>query len=86
MTDTIFVDTDKNTSNDWLFNRTGNVLNIIGAAGNSQDWGNMFSFSFTSNNAPAKANIILDVSNPIINQTINVLLLAPIDLFSDSFE
>ena len=86
LSDTVFVDPDKNASNNWSFSRTGNVLNIAENVSNSQDWGQLFSFSFTTNIAPAKSNIVLGVANPINNSTISALSLAPINLFSDGFE
>ena len=86
LTDTVFVDPDNNITNDWQFTRTNNTLNIVGDNSNTQDWGILFSFSFTTNSSPARSNLTIDVANPVLNQTVNTPTLAPINLFSDGFE
>lgn len=86
LSDTVFIDPDKNGANNWQFNRASNSLNVIGNVSNTQDWGMMFSFSFTTNAAPAKSQISIDAANPILNQTVSAQSLTPINLFSNGFE
>ncbi len=52
MTDWVFVDVDKETSNDWVVSRSNDKLKLHAPVGNAIDWGLLYSFSFTSNSPP----------------------------------
>lgn len=71
LTDTYFNDPDHNTANDWQFTRSNDVLNIIGSASNEQDWGMLFSFSYTTNAAPEPGNVSIDVAEPLTNAVVS---------------
>lgn len=86
LSDTIFVDPEHDDSNNWLFSHVNNTLNIIGNADNEQDWGMLFSFSFTTNIAPASSSITLDVAHPVLNATLTVVALVPDLLYKGDFE
>ena len=86
LSNTIFSDSNQNITDDWQFTRTGDTLNIVGNAANRQDWGMLFSFSFTTNVAPARSPMTIDVAAPVNNQSVSATSLNPIDLFSNGFE
>lgn len=72
--DPVFSDPDHDTGNNWQFNRDTNVLNITGNAQNEQDWGMLFSFSFTTNSPPEQGIISLNAANtPSIPSNTTVL-------------
>jgi hypothetical protein len=87
LSDVVFVDIDKNTSNDWQLSHNNNYLDITGTMTNSQDWGMLFSFSFSTNIAPKTYKISIDVAEPILNQSVKATTLAPTSsIFIDGFE
>lgn len=80
----IFSDSDGDESNDWSFDVNNGELRIIGNVSNEQDWGMLFSFSFTIFAPPQQGTIILDVASPVLNNTVSSLTLIP-DLSSFMF-
>ena len=77
MTDTVFSDPDQNIVNDWQFVRSNDVLTIQGDSTNEQDWGMLFSFSFTTDVAPEQGVFTIDAAHPIVNSTVNATVLVP---------
>jgi hypothetical protein len=77
MADTVFSDPDHDLANDWQFVRNNNVLTIQGNVNNEQDWGMLFSFSFTTDTAPEQGVFTIDVANPVINSILNATVLVP---------
>jgi len=91
ITDWVFSDSDDNTLNDWTFNLSNNQLQVIGDNTNEQDWGMLFSFSFTSTAPPKQGVITIDVASPVLNNSVSSAVLIPdvisLDvLFKSSFE
>jgi len=85
----VFADPDHDVNNDWQFVRNNNVLSIAGTNQNEQDWGMLFSFSFTTDRAPATAEIKLSAAEvPAVarNSTIVVPILIPDIVFKAGFE
>jgi hypothetical protein len=71
LSDTYFNDPDHNIANDWQFTRTNDVLNIIGSVSNEQDWGMLFSFSYTTDSAPELGVVSIDVAEPLTNAVVS---------------
>jgi len=91
LTDTVFVDPEHNASNDWQFSRSSHVLSINGNAQNEQDWGMLFSFSFTTDMAPVIAEFSIDAAhvNELVNSanpTVVAMSLIPDLLYKSGFE
>ncbi len=87
----VFSDADDNALNDWTFSINNDELKITGSAANEQDWGMLFSFSFTVAAAPTTGNITLDVVNSALNTELIINTLVPnvVDfdtVFKSSFE
>lgn len=88
-TDAVFVDPEHDVVNDWQFNRNNGVLTIQGNASNEQDWGMLFSFSFTTNTAPVVSEISINAANmPVnpLNTTVKATTLIPDQMFINGFE
>lgn len=85
----VFSDSDKDVANNWIFNSSNGELKLIGNPSNKQDWGMLFSFSFTIPAPPKQGSLSIDVTEPLLNNTVSSLTLIP-DLsgfvFIDSFE
>lgn len=77
LTDTYFNDPEHDTSNDWQFVSDKGVLSLVGNAQNEQDWGMLFSFSFTTDVAPVEGSITIDAAHPVNNQTVSATVLVP---------
>ena len=91
LTNPIFSDSDDDPLNDWSISINNNELLITGNPSNEQDWGMLFSFSFTIAAAPITGIVNLDAADAATNTIINAKLLVPdlsdIDtLFASSFE
>ncbi|MCF6318274.1 MAG: hypothetical protein L3J83_03185 [Proteobacteria bacterium] len=91
ITDWVFSDSDDNASNDWTVNFSNGRVHVMGDNTNEQDWGMLFSFSFTAPTPPTQGVISLNVANPVLNNTVTSTVLVP-DLsnfniiFKSSFE
>lgn len=85
-TNGVFVDLEQGTANSWQFSRSNNTLNITGNAANQQGWGELYSFSFTSNTAPARGKITIDAATPVLNPSVVANTLIPDTLFNSGFE
>ncbi len=91
VSDFVFSDLDVIASNNWTISHASNVLTINGNAGNQQDWGMLFSFSFTANVAPTQGTINLrGVDTLVTNIGVSPLFVPGITLentvFANSFE
>jgi hypothetical protein len=89
LTDTVFVDPERDDSNNWNFETNAGYLEITGNANNQQDWGMLFSFSFTTDSAPELNSFEINVANPILNQTVSAVVLIPMKsdlIYKNSFE
>ena len=91
--DTKFVDPDQDDGNNWIITVNDASISVIGNAQNEQDWGMMFSFSFTTDLPPTFGNISIDAAHTdelVIpaNATMQALTLIPqLDLiFESGFE
>jgi len=89
--DTFFNDPEHDTSNDWQFSQANNLLSIQGNASNEQDWGMLFSFSFTTDSAPEVGTFSIDVAEPVVNQVVTAPSLVPTSsntdmIFKSGFE
>ncbi|MCB1603777.1 MAG: hypothetical protein KDI59_03955 [Xanthomonadales bacterium] len=91
----VFADPDHDIANDWQFGQSGNMLNITGASNNEQDWGMLFSFSFTTNAAPVPGQITIGAAHtPAIpgnsSVTANILIpetvILPDEIFKNGFD
>lgn len=74
---TIFSDSDNNEMNDWVFDTSDSQLHIVGNPTNEQDWGQLFSFSFTIAAPPKQGTMTINVASPILNNTVSSLTLVP---------
>jgi len=83
LTDTYFNDPEQDASNDWQFVHDNDVLSIAGNAQNEQDWGMLFSFSFTTDLVPTTGTITIDVAQPVINLTVSATVLVPDSINAD---
>ncbi|MFK8011438.1 MAG: hypothetical protein AB8B80_05320, partial [Marinicellaceae bacterium] len=63
LTDLVFNDPDQDDANDWQFEVTEGQLSITGTVDNEQDWGEMFSFSFTTNLMPKSDEFVIGAAN-----------------------
>jgi hypothetical protein len=64
VTDPVFSDGDLDTTNDWAVSiGGGNISWAPTAAGNALNWGTMFRFSFTVNQAPVASGATLHIAN-----------------------
>ena len=91
ITDMVFSDSDDNALNDWSFNFSDGQLQVTGDNTNEQDWGMLFSFSFTAPVPPKQGVFNINVANPVLNNTLSSTALIPdllsLDvLFKSSFE
>ena len=91
ISDMVFSDPDDDNLNDWDFNFANNQLQVTGDNTNEQDWGMLFSFSFTAPAPPKQGLFNINVANPILNSTLSTTTLIPdlisLDvLFQSSFE
>ncbi len=91
VTDFVFSDPDDNVTNDWSFNLINNELQVTGSATNEQDWGMLFSFSFTAPSPPVEGVMTIDIANPNATNTVSSVVLVPDlndfdSLFNNSFE
>lgn len=59
MTDWVFSDVDEDGSNDWVVTHSNGALRLQAPVDNEIDWGILYSFSFTSDAAPAVGNLTL---------------------------
>lgn len=89
--DIVFHDPDQDKKNDWQFTLEDGYLTVSGDETNQQDWGMMFSFSFTTNFGPAFQNFELtaanlDELNDLENQTVQATSLIPDTYFKSGFE
>ncbi|MCB1594930.1 MAG: hypothetical protein KDI76_08435, partial [Xanthomonadales bacterium] len=90
--DPVFADPDHNIGNDWQFIHNNGLLSVNGNASNEQDWGMLFSFSFTTNSPPEQGTIYLDAAHiPTIpaNTTVSANTLIPQTpdlIFDNGFE
>ena len=87
----IFSDSDDSPLNDWVFSINNDEFKVTGDSSNEQDWGMLFSFSFTVAAAPVEGNLSIDVVNSVPTSELNITTLVPniIDfdtLFKSSFE
>ncbi len=87
----IFSDSDDSPLNDWVFSINNDEFKVTGDSSNEQDWGMLFSFSFTVAAAPVEGNLSIDVVNSVSTSELNITTLVPniIDfytLFKSSFE
>ncbi|MCX7553913.1 hypothetical protein OS175_08480 [Marinicella sp. S1101] len=57
--DFVFADTDELAANDWGFIRDSNELILQAPPENTLDWGELYSFSFTTNAAPQAGQVVL---------------------------
>ncbi len=91
ITNWVFSDSDDNAANDWAVDFSNNLVHISGDVTNEQDWGMLFSFSFTAPALPKQGVISISVANPVLNNTVTSTVLVP-DLsnfnvlFKSSFE
>ncbi len=67
LTGFVFSDADNDDGNNWLVTRTGGLVTIQ-ANGRTQDWGELNSFSFTTNAAPMMATFTVHMASPGGNQ------------------
>jgi hypothetical protein len=91
ITDMVFADPDDDNLNDWNFNFANNQLQLTGDNTNEQDWGMLFSFSFTAPAPPKQGIFTINVAEPVLNNTLSTTVLIPdfisLDvLFKSSFE
>jgi len=86
VSDTVFVDPEHDDANNWQFSHNNGVLSIQGNAQNEQDWGMLFSFSFTTNAPPIQARITIDAAHPVISTTVKATILSPDLVFQGDFE
>ncbi len=89
--DFVFVDIDGNAANDWTVSHVGDELVVSAPVGNEQDWGMLFSFSFTTSAAPQTGDVTLISPNAsnIPAATVRVPMPAVMlseSLFSEGFE
>ncbi len=87
----VFSDSDDNTLNDWVFSISNGEFKVTGNSSNEQDWGMLFSFSFTVAAAPTTGILSIDVVNSASTSELNITTLVPnindFDiLFKSSFE
>jgi hypothetical protein len=89
LTDTVFVDPERDDSNNWTFERNGEYLEITGNQQNQQDWGMLFSFSFTTDSAPELNEFVINAANPVLNNEVTAVVLTPNDwdlIYKHGFE
>lgn len=83
LTDPVFSDPDHDLLNDWQFNHSNGNLSITGNNDNEQDWGMLFSFSFTTNSPPISGQInLIAASTPVLpgNTIVEAGTLIPMSL------
>ncbi len=73
----IFSDSDDNALNNWMFDFSQNKLHVTGNNTNEQDWGMLFSFSFTAPAPPEQGIISINVVNPLSNNSVTSTVLIP---------
>ena len=86
LTDTVFNDPDEDVFNDWTFVRNNGMLEITGDVTNEQNWGMLYSFSFTTDVAPVVNSIELNAAQAVLNQSVTVTVLIPDLIYINSFE
>lgn len=63
VTDLVFSDGDLDGSNDWVANiRDGRLTWTAATRGNALNWGTMFRFSFTTNQAPSSSAVTMHIA------------------------
>ncbi len=87
----VFSDSDDNSLNDWAFSLNNNEFKVTGDSSNEQDWGMLFSFSFTVAAPPIEGSLSIDVVNSASINELNINTLVPNindfdTLFKSSFE
>ncbi len=92
-TNTHFSDPDQDDGNNWVFSVDSSNVSVTGNAQNEQDWGMMFSFSFTTDLPPTPGNITINAAhaNELVlpeNATLQALTLVPSQdlIFESGFE
>lgn len=79
VSDFSFSDGDLDAQNDWVTEVRGGLLSFTAAnRGNALNWGTLFRFSFTANQAPAEGSVALHIAADNTRETVRVLgLLQP---------
>jgi hypothetical protein len=77
ITDMVFSDPDNNNLNDWDFIFSNNQLQVTGDSTNEQDWGMLFSFSFTAPAPPKQGVFTINIAEPVLNNTLSTTVLIP---------
>jgi len=88
-TNVVFADIDSDSSNDWSMTHTNNIVTLSAPVDNEQHWGKLFSFSFTTDTAPAVGSLYLQspsVQNSSIQAPSILVPSFPDLIFEDSFE
>ncbi len=84
--DTVFADPETDDSNNWQFSHNNGVLSVVGNAQNEQDWGELFSFSFTSDSPPYLNLMTIDAAESVNNATVEAPTLVPELIFKSGME
>lgn len=77
LSDTVFVDPDRDDNNNWQFAHNNDILTVFGNPDNAQDWGELFSFSFTTNVSPNTGTMTIGAAQPVDNITVSSPTLVP---------
>lgn len=84
--DTVFADPDTNDANNWQFSHSNGILSVIGNTQNEQDWGELFSFSFTSDSPPYLRIMTIGASESVDNVVVTAPTLVPELIFKNGME
>jgi hypothetical protein len=85
-TNPVFSDPEHDDLNNWQFDHSNGQLNVVGSDQNEQDWGMLFSFSFTSDSPPIQGEMTIDAAHPVLNATVNSVVLLPELISKHGFE